>query len=154
MLRLQRKAGGFRNVALANFMMACGNLNHLPDLALGVYFHQCAVAMSCRQLAIAGRYLAFDGINPSTHLPVVSPQCARRVNSLMLTCGHYDGSGDFAFHVGIPGKSGVGGGILAIVPRIAAIAVWSPGLNEHGNSKFGIAALETLTTEMNWSVFG
>ncbi len=148
------KTGGFRNFALANFMMACGNLLHPPELALGVYFHQCAVAMSCRQLALAGRYLAFGGVNPSTGRSVVSPQCARRVNALMLTCGHYDGSGDFAFSVGVPGKSGVGGGILAIVPDVASVAVWSPGLNEHGNSKFGTAALQTLTTEMNWSVFG
>ncbi|MEH2549128.1 glutaminase [Bradyrhizobium sp. AZCC 2262] len=148
------KAGGFRNVALANFMMACGNLLHPPELALGVYFHQCAVAMSCRQLALAGRYLAFGGVHPSTGRSVVSPQRARRVNALMLTCGHYDGSGDFAFHVGVPGKSGVGGGILAVIPGVASVAVWSPGLNEYGNSKFGTAALQSLTTEMNWSVFG
>jgi glutaminase len=145
---------GYRNVALANFMMACGNLVQRPELALGVYFHHCAVAMSCRQLALSGRYLAFNGINPSTGLSVVPAQRARRINALMLTCGHYDGSGDFAFRVGIPGKSGVGGGILAIVPRMGSIAVWSPGLDQNGNSKFGTSALEHLTRKMNWSVFG
>jgi glutaminase len=147
------KATGHRNAALAHFMMSCGNLTHPPDLALGVYFHHCAMAMSCRQLALAGRYLAHDGRNPFTGHSVISTGRARRVNALMLTCGHYDESGDFAFRVGIPGKSGVGGGILAIVPGIASIAVWSPGLNEYGNSKLGSVALQMLTEKMNWSVF-
>src|SRR6195952_4485997 len=131
------KATGYRNVSLANFMMSCGNLTHPPELPLGVYFHHCAIAMSCRQLALAGRYLAHDGINPFTGRRVVSAERARRVSALMLTCGHYDASGDFAFKVGIPGKSGVGGGILAVVPGIGSIATWSPGLNSHGNSQLG-----------------
>lgn len=147
------RATGFRNVALANYMRAFGNLMHAPDLVLGVYFHQCAIAMSCRQLALAGRFLAFGGRNPATGLSVVSPERARRINALMLTCGHYDGSGDFAFRVGIPGKSGVGGGILAVVPGVASIAVWSPGLNANGNSRLGSIALEKLARAMNWSVF-
>ncbi|HME20702.1 MAG TPA: glutaminase [Acetobacteraceae bacterium] len=147
------KATGYRNVALANFMMSCGSLAHPPELALGVYCHHCAIAMNCRQLALAGRYLAHDGLNPFTGRPVVSAERARRVSALMLTCGHYDGSGDFAFRAGIPGKSGVGGGILAVVPGVGSIATWSPGLNRHGNSKLGTLALESLTRKMNWSVF-
>ncbi len=147
------RATGFRNVALANYMRAFGNLLHAPDMVLGVYFHQCAIAMSCRQLALAGRFLAFDGRNPATGLSVISPGRARRIKALMLTCGHYDGSGDFAFRVGIPGKSGVGGGILAVVPGVASIAVWSPGLNENGNSRLGSIALEKLARAMDWSVF-
>ncbi|MEM9717401.1 MAG: glutaminase, partial [Pseudomonadota bacterium] len=83
----------------------------------------------------------------------LSRRNVRRINALMMTCGHYDGSGDFAYRVGIPGKSGVGGGILAIVPGIASVAVWSPGLNHYGNSKLGTEALERLTTKMEWSVF-
>ncbi|MER8439728.1 glutaminase [Mesorhizobium sp. M1312] len=147
------RATGFRNLALANYMKSFGNLNHAPDLALGVYFHHCAIAMSCRQLALAGRFLATGGKNPATGHSVVSAERARRIGAMMLTCGHYDGSGDFAFRVGIPGKSGVGGGILAIVPGVASLAVWSPGLNANGNSRLGSIALERLAKMMNWSVF-
>ncbi|MCX8252947.1 Glutaminase [Beijerinckiaceae bacterium RH AL1] len=148
------KRTGFRNAALANFMKAFGVLQHPVDHVLGVYFHHCAIAMSCRQLAMAGRYLAHGGINPSTGLAVVSPGRARRINAVMLTCGHYDGSGEFAYRVGLPGKSGVGGGILAVAPGKASIAVWSPGLDEAGNSHLGRLALERLTMRMGWSVFG
>lgn len=147
------RASGFRNAALANFMRAFGNLHHAPELTLGVYFHCCAIEMSCVQLARAGRFLASGGKNPDTGFSVISGERARRINSLMLTCGHYDGSGDFAFRVGLPGKSGVGGGILAIVPGIASIAAWSPGLNENGNSKLGSLALERLAHRMGWSIF-
>jgi glutaminase len=146
-------ATGFRNVALANYIRSFGNLAHAPELTLGVYFHQCAIAMSCRQLATAMQYLAYDGFNPATGQRVVSAERARRISALMLTCGHYDGSGDFAYHVGVPGKSGVGGGIAAVVPGKASIAVWSPGLNAVGNSLLGAIALERLTRAMNWSVF-
>ena len=144
---------GFRNIALANYMRAFGNLHHDADRVLGVYFHQCALAMSCRQLALAGRYLMAGGINPQTGHSIVSPQRARRINALMLTCGHYDGSGEFAFRVGLPGKSGVGGGILAIAPGRASIAVWSPGLNDRGNSQLGTLALERLVARTGWSIF-
>ena len=140
---------GFRNFALANFLASYGNLKHAPELSLGTYFHQCAIEMTTLQLARAGRFL-IGGTSPHQ---ILSKQSIRRINALMVTCGHYDGSGDFAYRVGIPGKSGVGGGILAIVPGIASVAVWSPGLNEYGNSKLGTEALEWLTTKMDWSVF-
>ncbi|WP_420145259.1 glutaminase [Sphingobium sp.] len=145
-------ATGYRNMALANYMRAFDNVRHPVDLVLGSYFHQCAIEMSCRQLALAGRYLMLDGRHPDGGR-VVSPGRARRINALMLTCGHYDASGDFAFRVGIPGKSGVGGGILAIVPGRASIAVWSPGLNDSGNSQLGTQALEMLARRTGWSVF-
>jgi glutaminase len=145
---------GFRNAAMANFMRAYGNLNHDPAQTLEVYFHQCSIAMTCAQLAKAGRYLAFDGCITPLGSRVVMAERARRINALMLTCGHYDGSGDFAFRVGLPGKSGVGGGILAVVPGLYSIAVWSPGLNDVGNSYLGSEALARLTTETGWSVFG
>ena len=138
---------GHRNFALAHFLKAHGNLTNPPELTLGAYFHQCAIAMNVEQLARAGRFLA--GLQ---HL--IAPERTRRINALMLTCGHYDGSGDFAFRVGLPGKSGVGGGILAIAPGKASIAVWSPGLTQQGNSQLGTEALEMLTRRTGWSVFG
>ncbi|MFC0239594.1 glutaminase [Rhodopseudomonas telluris] len=145
---------GFRNAALANYMKSFGVLDNPVEYTLGVYFHHCAIAMSCRQLAMAGRFLAHNGRNPSTGHNVVSPQRARRINALMLTCGHYDGSGEFAYRVGLPGKSGVGGGVLAVAPGKASIAVWSPGLDAAGNSHLGRIALEALTKRLGWSIFG
>ena len=145
---------GFRNAALANYMKSFGVLENPVNLVLGVYFHQCAIAMSCRQLAMAGRFLAHQGRNPSTGMSVVPAERARRINAVMLTCGHYDGSGEFAFRVGLPGKSGVGGGVLAIAPGKASIAAWSPGLDAAGNSHLGRVALELLTKRLGWSIFG
>jgi len=145
---------GFRNAALANYMKSFGVLENPVDLALGVYFHQCAIAMSCRQLAHAGLFLAMSGRNPATGHQVIQAERARRINAVMLTCGHYDGSGEFAYRVGLPGKSGVGGGILCIAPGKASIAVWSPGLDAAGNSHLGRVALEALTRRMGWSIFG
>lgn len=147
------KTTGFRNVAHANYLKSWGNLVSPPEHVLGVYFHHCAIAMDCTQLARAGSFLAAGGLNPVTGWSVVSAERARRINALMMTCGHYDGSGDFAFRVGLPSKSGVGGGILAVVPGVASVAAWSPGLNTQGNSALGIAALEMLARRMNWSVF-
>lgn len=147
------KATGYRNFALANYMRAFGNLDHAPELTLGVYFHQCALAMSCRQLARAGIFLA-NGGRTQNGQAIITQDRARRICSLMLTCGHYDASGDFAFRVGLPGKSGVGGGILAIAPGQASIAVWSPGLNQHGNSEIGTRALQRLADLTRWSIFG
>ncbi len=145
---------GFRNAALANFIRASQNIDHVPEKTLALYYHQCAIAMTCRQLAQAGRIFAFGGRKGVNGPVLISSGRARRVNSLMLTCGHYDGSGDFAFHVGLPGKSGVGGGILAIAPGIASIAVWSPGLNKVGNSHLGTLAMQELAVRTGWSIFG
>ncbi len=143
-------ATGHRNFALAHYLRSHGNLRNPPDLTLGTYFHQCAVEMTCTQLANAGRFLA--GCPEAPRL--VSERRIRRINALMMTCGHYDGSGDYAYRVGLPGKSGVGGGILSIVPGVASVAVWSPGLNHYGNSKLGTEAMERLATRAGWSVFG
>ena len=141
---------GHRNVALAHYLRSYGNLLNPPEMTLGAYFHQCAVEMTCAQLARAGRFLTAAPGMPR----MVAPGRVRRINALMLTCGHYDGSGDFAYRVGLPGKSGVGGGILVIAPGRASIAVWSPGLNAQGNSKLGTEAVEHLARRMGWSVFG
>lgn len=144
------QAHGHRNLALAHFMAAHGNLLHAPELTCGTYFHQCAIEMSALQLARAGRFL-MGGADGGR---ILTPARRRRINALMMTCGHYDGSGEFAYRVGLPGKSGVGGGILAVAPRRASIAVWSPGLNAQGNSQLGTLAVERLTRATGWSVFG
>jgi len=148
------KRTGFRNAALANYMKSFGVVENPVDFTLGVYFHHCAIAMSCRQLARAGLFLANNGRNPVNGHSVISSERARRINALMLTCGHYDGSGDFAYRVGLPGKSGVGGGILAVAPGRASVAVWAPGLDEAGNSHLGRIALEELARRTGWSIFG
>jgi glutaminase len=142
------QATGHRNVALAEFMAAHGHMRNPAALTLGTYFHQCAVEMTCVQLAKAGLFLA--GAGPR----LVSAARVRRINALMMMCGHYDGSGEFAYRVGLPGKSGVGGGILVVAPGRASIAVWSPGLNARGNSKLGAEAVERLARATGWSVFG
>jgi glutaminase len=144
------QATAHRNIALAEFMAAMGNLRNPTALAIGTYVHQCAVEMTTSQLARAGRFLLGAPGCPK----LVSIARIRRINALMMTCGHYDASGEFAYRVGLPGKSGVGGGILAIAPGKASIAVWSPGLNEYGNSKLGSIAVEKLARGMGWSVFG
>ena len=145
---------GARNTSLAYFMASFGHFENPVEAVLRTYFHHCSIAMNTHQLAQAGLFLANNGVNPKTGLAVVSPKRAKRINALMLMCGHYDGSGEFAFRVGLPGKSGVGGGILAIAPGKASIAVWSPGLDTIGNSKLGTLALELFTTKTGWSVFG
>jgi glutaminase len=148
------KLCGDRNASLAHFIASFGNLENPAATVLDTYFKHCSIAMSCEQLARAGRFLATDGMITPEDERIVSAQQARRINSLMLMCGHYDGSGEFAYRVGLPGKSGVGGGILAIAPGKASIAVWSPGLDHIGNSKLGTRALELLVTHTGWSIFG
>jgi glutaminase len=150
---LSERATGFRNAALANYMAAFGIIDGPVAETLDIYFGQCAIAMSARQLAHAGRFLMTGGVCPMSGRRVITPERCRRINALMLTCGHYDASGEFAFQVGLPAKSGVGGGILAIAPGRASIAVWSPGLSPQGNSLLGTRALEQLSRGMAWNVF-
>jgi glutaminase len=146
-------ATGARNRALAWFMKSFGTLGNEVETVVTAYFRQCSIAMSCRQLARAGLFLAFDGRDPETGAEITAWHRARRINSVMMLCGHYDNSGEFAFRVGLPGKSGVGGGILAIAPGHGSIAVWSPALNASGTSAAGAAALEALVERTGWSVF-
>ena len=148
----ESQAGAF-NRSLAYFIAAFGNLQNPPDEVLSFYFRLCSIAMSCRQLARAALYLAFDGTDPASGDAVTVASRARRINSLMLTCGHYDNSGDFAFRVGLPGKSSVSGGILCVVPGKGSLCVWSPGLNAAGTSLVGAAALERLVEATGWSIF-
>lgn len=144
---------GFRNASLANFIRSFGNIRNPIDDVLGVYFGQCAISTSCLGLARAGLFLANGGVDPATGRRVLDEAGARRVCAVMMTCGHYDASGDFAFRVGLPGKSGVGGGILAVAPKRASICVWSPGLGAAGTSLLGALALEKLASRTGWSVF-
>ena len=142
----------YRNISLAHFMQSFGNLQRSVNDVLDVYCQQCAIAMSCEQLARSALFLASNGTDPLTKEPIVDEERARRLNAMMMLCGHYDASGDFAFRVGLPGKSGVGGGIIAVVPDIAAVAVWSPCLNSRGNSHAGTATLEALVRATGWNV--
>lgn len=144
---------GFLNTALVNFLKSHKNIHNHVDSVLDVYFHQCAIRMSCRELARAFLYLANYGEVPATGERVLTVSQAKRLNAIMMTCGFYDQAGEFAFRVGMPGKSGVGGGIVAVIPGELAIAVWSPELNESGNSLAGIKTLELFTTMTGRSIF-
>jgi glutaminase len=144
---------GFINVALANFLKGHGNLENDVAAVLDVYFHQCALAMSCHELAAAGLHLANGGVSPSLDEAILTPRQTKRINAIMLTCGLYDAVGEFAYRVGLPAKSGVGGGIVAVMPGEYSVAVWSPELDPSGNSLVGGAALEHLTTLTGRSIF-
>ena len=144
---------GYLNRALANFLKSFNNLNNDPEKVLDVYFHQCSIGMSCEDLAAACMYLVNDGKSPSSDEAITTNIQTKYINSLLLTCGTYDSVGDFAYRVGLPGKSGVGGGIVAVMPDMFSISVWSPGLNESGNSLAGTKALELFTTMTGISVF-
>lgn len=145
---------GHMNRALMSVAKHFDNLHNPVERVMDAYVQQCAIELSCRQLARVGRFLMLEGPDEVACRTGAAGRRARRIQSLMMTCGQYDGSGDFAYRVGLPAKSGVGGGILAIVPNTASIAVWSPGLDESGNSLLGTLALEMLTDRIEWSVFG
>lgn len=144
---------GFRNFALINMIKSYKNIHNEINEVINTYFKQCSIMMSPNELASSMLFLANHGINPLTNEQIITESKAKRINSLMLTCGHYDASGDFAYKVGLPGKSGVGGGIVAIVPKKMAICVYSPRLNKQGNSLIGTKALELFTTKTGLSIF-
>lgn len=142
-----------RNAAMAHFMKSFGNLHGNVGEIINTYCHHCAIEMNCVELARAVRFLANKGVNPATGAQVVDASSAKRLSALMLTCGTYDAAGDFAFRVGLPAKSGVGGGIVAILPGQCGICVWSPALEESGNSHAGSLALEMFTSMTGQSIF-
>ena len=142
-----------RNAAMAHFMKSFGNLHNKVGDVLNTYCHHCAIEMSCVELARAVRFLGNKGVNPGNSGTVIDPSSAKRLSALMLTCGTYDAAGDFAFRVGLPAKSGVGGGIVAILPGQCGICVWSPALEESGNSHAGSLALEMFTSITGQSIF-
>lgn len=142
-----------RNRALAHFMKSFGNIQNDVDQLLELYCHQCSIELNCEELARSFLFLANGGIDPFSGKEIISKQSAKRLNAIMLTCGLYNESGDFAYRVGLPGKSGVGGGIVALLPGKFAVAAWSPELNSNGNSYRSIEALERLTTYLGISLF-
>ena len=139
-----------RNMAMAYFMKSFDNFVNTPDLVLDNYCRQCATEMSCSQLAQAAMFLANDGLDIGSGEQVLSMEAARRVNALLLTCGAYDAAGDYAYRIGLPIKTGVGGGIVAVVPNIGTISVWAPELDAKGNSLIGGYALERLMQLSGW----
>jgi glutaminase len=144
---------GFRNASLANFLKSFGNLRNDVEAVLDFYFFQCSLTMSCIDLAKSLLFLANRGRCPWTGEQLMTMSQAKRISALMLTCGTYDAVGDFVYRVGLPAKSGVGGGIAGILPNQMGLAVWSPGLNEKGNSLAGTMALELFTTKTGISIF-
>ncbi|WP_347926257.1 glutaminase [Pontimicrobium sp. SW4] len=143
---------GFGNFAAANLLKAFNNFENDVDVVLDLYFHQCSIEMTCEQLSNAFYMLANNG-KCLQNKQRLTPSQAKRINAIMLTCGFYDEAGEFAFEVGLPGKSGVGGGIIALLPNHFTITTWSPGLNEKGNSLLGMKALELFTTKTKLSIF-
>ncbi|MFY0605840.1 MAG: glutaminase [Cyclobacteriaceae bacterium] len=147
------KATGYRNIAMCNFIKSFGNIHNEPEEVLDFYFDVCSIEMTCEQLSSTFMFLANAGRKISDGVQVISSQQSKRINALMLTCGFYDESGEFAFKVGLPGKSGVGGGLVALYPNNYTIAVWSPRLNPKGNSFKGMRLLEEVTTHSELSIF-
>ncbi|WP_262690165.1 glutaminase [Kordiimonas aestuarii] len=141
------------NRAMAHLMKGYNNIHMDVDDLLDTYCYQCAMAMSCVDLARAGLPLAMGGYSALHDASIISTSQAKRINAVMLTCGTYDSVGSFAYRVGIPAKSGVGGGILAVVPGKMAVCVWAPELDTFGNSYVGTAALEMFTSLTHTSIF-
>ncbi len=143
---------GFRNRALANFLKSFGNIENDVDEVLDFYFHQCSVEMNCKELAQSFYFFANAGKTKEGNQILTESQ-TKRLNAIMQTCGFYDESGEFTYKVGLPGKSGIGGGIVALFPKKFIIATWNPRLNEKGNSELGMHALELFTTKTGMSIF-
>lgn len=152
-LAASEKRSGFRNAALINMMKASGNIHNDIEQVLDLYYHQCSIAMSCQELAKTFLLFAGHGTLPETGEKIINSSKAKRINAIMQTCGFYDEAGEFSYRVGLPGKSGIGGGIVATHPGQYAVAVWSPPLNAKGNSVRGMKFLELLTTMTGLSIF-
>jgi len=142
-----------RNASLLHLMKSFGNIKNDIETVLDLYIYQCSIEMSCRELATAFMIYANTGKTLTDHIQIIPSRKIKRINAIMQTCGFYDEAGEFSFRVGLPGKSGVGGGITAIHPGQYAVTVWSPPLNPKGNSELGMYALERLTTLTGFSIF-
>ena len=144
---------GYRNIAVCNIIKDYGNIENDPSDVLDFYFNLCSLEMNCKELSNLFLFLANDGQTMTNNQQIISKSQTKRINALMQTCGFYDESGEFSFKVGLPGKSGVGGGIIAVHPKEYTIVVWSPKLNEKGNSYKGMRFLEEFTTRSESSIF-
>lgn len=144
---------GSRNAALAYLMKSFGNIEADIPNVLSHYFTQCSVTMSCQQLAQSLLFLANKGVDPRTGKAICTAKDAHRINAILSTSGMYDQSGEFAFSVGLPAKSGVGGGLIAIVPNYGVICTWSPPLNRFGNSVVGMNLVAALAEELGLSIY-
>ena len=147
------KQTGYKNVALINLMKSFNNIKNDIDVVMDFYYNLCSIEMTCKELSRTFLFLTTDGIDPISNKKIISESKSKRINAIMQLCGFYDEAGEFAFKVGLPGKSGVGGGIVAIHPNKYSIAVWSPRLNKKGNSKKGMKFLEQFTTKTQLSIF-
>ncbi len=147
------KKTGYRNRALINLMKSFDRIHNDTEQVLDLYFKLCAVEMSVKELSQTFLLYANQGQLPNSDTHILTKSQTKRTNAIMQTCGFYDEAGEFSFRVGLPGKSGVGGGIAAVHPGKYAVAVWSPLLNTKGNSVKGMKALELLTTKLGWSIF-
>lgn len=150
---LSEKETGDRNRALAYFMKNEGVIDGNVEEILDIYFKQCSIEVDCVDIARIGLFLANNGIVPETEERIVNEDVAKTIKSFMVTCGMYNASGEFAINVGIPAKSGVGGGIMASVPSRMGIGVFSPALDEKGNSIAGYGILRDLSRELDLSIF-
>jgi len=147
------KSTGFRNAALVNFIKSFNNIHNQVERVLDFYYQLCSIKMTCGELARTFLFLANNGQLPDGSQKILNRSQTKRINAIMQTCGFYDEAGEFTYKVGLPGKSGVGGGIIAVHPNKYAIAVWSPRLNAKGNSFRGMKFLERFTTETASSIF-
>jgi glutaminase len=143
---------GFRNAALINMMKAGGNIHNSIERVLNLYYRQCAIEMTCEELSRTFLLFANQG-KLSNGEDILTSSMTKRINAIMQTCGFYDEAGEYTFRVGLPGKSGIGGGIVAIHPGQYSVAVWSPRLNKKGNSVKGMEFLERFTTMTGMSIF-
>jgi len=143
------KSTGHRNRAIAHLLLNAGIISDSPDDVLDVYFKQCSINIDCRDLAVMAATLANQGVNPVTGVRALKSNAVPRVLSVMATCGMYDGSGEWMYNIGLPAKSGVGGGIMAVYPGKFGMAVFSPLLDAHGNSVRGIKVFQQMSQDLN-----
>ncbi len=150
---MSEKQTGDRNRAMAYFMKDVGIIETDVEESLDLYFKQCSIEVTCKDIARIGLFLSNDGKLQSTGEQLISPTYSRMAKAFMVTCGMYNASGEFAINVGIPAKSGVGGGIMAVAPGKMGIGVLGPSLDEKGNSIAGREVLKDFSDEFNLSIF-